>query len=442
MEEDDARAGPPDGHPDRRSRPDDAMRRRRFLASLGAGTAAVTAGCSTVQSLEATAEPVVLPDDVRAAFGATEVRRRALATEVGQSVAGVRLRAEVTNQVAVYALHAERGAVRFGDGRHGRVPSTGADATNDATRYGGGTSGSVDEGRVDALTALATPLTVGVLATPSASLVGQELNPLARDRLASVLEARAGRGFLEGLLDGEPRVVEPLSVVGTAGAGGAGATVERSVGPGAVDDAAGFAGVVDADGDPSLVYGNVVRATRGESGDDAVLGAGVQRRPLPRASAATLQERPVTGDGGWVTPEALATVARQTAAFLPHLVTPASGRRPFGDGRAPDPALGPGEYVSDLADPRPDLAVVLATPGARLDDWVVYREETVADHNPDRDPGEPVVLVAFVSLLDAGWPNWRGADAAALFDEAVARAVKFHAFPRSRLARHLVGVGG
>lgn len=98
-------------------------------------------------------------------------------------------------------------------------------------------------------------------------------------------------------------------------------------------------------------------------------------------------------------------------------------------------SFSPGAGVIDTDDSNPDPAVILALLDVPISDWIVYGNETVADHNPDYDPDEPVVIVAYEDRLHSGWPNWRGAESDTLFDGVVERGIKFHAFPRSRLDR-------
>ncbi len=95
----------------------------------------------------------------------------------------------------------------------------------------------------------------------------------------------------------------------------------------------------------------------------------------------------------------------------------------------------PGTPVTDREDPDPDAAIVLASLDVPVRDWMVFRGETVADHNPDYASDDRVVIVAFEHLLESGWPNWRRGKPATLFDGVVDRAIKFHAFPQSRLQR-------
>lgn len=424
-------------------------RRRRFLSAVGTSTAAATAGCSEITTYRFEADSVVLREDVRSAYGAVQERDRTLTEDAVRTVAGVKLRAVVTSHVAAYSLHADRGAVRFGDGQHGSRPSSGDSSLDDDYQSGTGSEGNVDDGRFDARTAVGTPLTVGAVATPAASVFGRELNPLADTDLKELVDDEAGRRLLREVGFDPSRFVRPFEAITPSDVAGAvtPSSIAGAVSPSSIagavtpSDYRWFVGMVaDGNGATSLVLANLVRASRGESGDDVVLGAGIQHREVPEGAADAVKTRPLYGEDGWVTPDGLAASAVQSAAFLPHLEVPAAGVRPFDLDVSGDQAVAPGEVVSDGEDGSPDLAVVLATPDAAIDDWVVYADETVADHNPNRDPAEPVVVVGYEHLLDAGWPEWKEAPAGELFDGAVERGVKFHAFPRSRLARHLVSL--
>lgn len=414
------------------------LRRRRFLSAVSTGTAALAAGCTTVRTVEASAEPVVLTESARTSFGAVAAEGQAVTDTFERTIGGVAVRAHVTSHLGLYSLGGGRGTVRFGDGNRGRRPPT--DGTEDGSRAGGGRRGNLGDARIDARGVLATSLTVGVLASPSATFVGRELNPLAAEELATLLAAEPGRRLLRAFGYDLGRVLEPLVVIMPDDLDGA-LGLAGPAGAGEHDDLVGFVTVIDDGGTPTLVFGNVVRARRGESSDDVVLAAGVRHRAVPAAMGANGIRGSLIGGDGVIAGAALATTVRQTAAVLPHLQAPGSGRRPFAPGATPDPGLRPGEYVTDATSDVPDLAVTLALPGAPIDDWLVYGEETVADHNPANDPTEPVVIVAYERLLDEGWPDWRAAPTGSLFDGTVARGVKFHAFPRSRLARHLVTVG-
>lgn len=100
--------------------------------------------------------------------------------------------------------------------------------------------------------------------------------------------------------------------------------------------------------------------------------------------------------------------------------------------------LQPGDRVEDREDESPDEAVVIKLAKERADEWIVYGNETVAYQNRNLPYGadEEVVLVTFTSLLDGSdWAHWEAADPEDLFYEVVARGIKFHAFPKSRLRR-------
>lgn len=418
----------------------DRLKRRRFLSAISAGTAAVTAGCTTVHTVEARAEPVVLTENARTGFGVVEVDRQSVTETVERSTVGVGVSADLTNHIAIYSLHDERGPIRFGDGVRGRRSSTGGVGGNDMYREGVGEYGAVEDGRIDDRTVMATPLTVGILATPSASVGGWELNPRVGTELTEFLSIEAGQQFLQTLGHDITKVVAPPEVVAYRELSDtAGFPVD---GEERWSDLVGFAGLIDTDDSPLLVFGNLVTASRGESTDDVVLAAGVRERTIPAGTTDDVLQQPLFGDEGVLTPDGLAATVSQTTAFLPHLEAMVTGRRPFGDTVTADPDLKPGEYVSDREDPNPDLAVVLATPDIPIVDWLVYGEETVADHNPDHDLNDPVVIIAYERLLEDDWPEWHVQPVSTRFAETVDRGVKFHAFPRSRLARHLLLAGG
>lgn len=89
--------------------------------------------------------------------------------------------------------------------------------------------------------------------------------------------------------------------------------------------------------------------------------------------------------------------------------------------------------VTDSDDPDPDPAIVINWLDVPIRDWIVFGNETVADQNPTYDPEDRLVIVAFEHLLDSGWPDWRRANPATLFEGVVERGIKFHAFPEARL---------
>lgn len=422
--------------------PRPTVARRALLRA--AGTSAVAgglAGCGErVTTYEFAATPVVLDDAALTAAVATERDVRTVTDRFTRAVGGVEAGITVESHLAVY--HAGRDdAVTFGDGSSGRRPRT--DGSNDGSseyRTGDGTAGPVD-----ARAALGSPTTVGVLATPAATVAGQSVNPLARLSLHELVTGDRGRALLSdaGVGGGDVlRAFEPVGATTPSDLVGA-VTPSDLVGAVSPSDYAGavtpsdyerFVGVVRDGGDPAVV---VVAAGRDEVDGDVVVVAAATRRPLPGAGA--LANRPLVGADGLVTEGGLAACTASFATFVPFLI-PDGASVPFEPSAA---ALGSGEFVSDGDDGTPDLAVVVrAFDGVPAESWTVYGDESVADQNPRYDPGETVVLVAYEGLLDAGWNGWRTADPAALLDEVVDRGVKFHAFPRSRLRRHLVSYGG
>lgn len=98
----------------------------------------------------------------------------------------------------------------------------------------------------------------------------------------------------------------------------------------------------------------------------------------------------------------------------------------------------PGEYVIDTEDDEPNLAVVLHHSETPIGEWEIDPpggdRRTVAADNPDYDPDENVVVIAFVeSGLERHWPEWTDADPADLYDGAQDSDVKLYHFPESRL---------
>lgn len=120
----------------------------------------------------------------------------------------------------------------------------------------------------------------------------------------------------------------------------------------------------------------------------------------------------------------------------------ASGTLAVGDvtGRSADRRGGKGAFpegtlVVDGENPDSDPAIVIKSLDVPIRDWIVYSDETVAEHNPSYDPDDRVVIIAFVHLLEQGWPNWRRNPPYRLFDGVIERSIKFHAFPQARLER-------
>jgi len=93
-----------------------------------------------------------------------------------------------------------------------------------------------------------------------------------------------------------------------------------------------------------------------------------------------------------------------------------------------------GAVVVDVEDHDADRAVVINTPPATAEDWGVYynddgEEVTVADMNPDYDPEEEVIVVAFEEDLDR--PDYDGEEPLALAELECGS----YAFPPNRLRR-------
>lgn len=99
--------------------------------------------------------------------------------------------------------------------------------------------------------------------------------------------------------------------------------------------------------------------------------------------------------------------------------------------------MNPGDYVIDTDDESPDLAVFVERPEESIADRPVTTEDgetrTVAADNPEYDPETPAVVVAFVTGLDAEWPNWTDVAPDELADGTREYDVKRYTFPEARL---------
>ncbi|MFC4989125.1 hypothetical protein [Saliphagus infecundisoli] len=99
--------------------------------------------------------------------------------------------------------------------------------------------------------------------------------------------------------------------------------------------------------------------------------------------------------------------------------------------------MNPGDYVIDTDDESPDLAVVVERPEGTIADRPVTTGDgdtrTVADDNPEYDSEMPAVVVAFVTGLDTGWPDWTDAAPDELEDGVRDHDVKRYTFPETRL---------
>jgi len=95
-----------------------------------------------------------------------------------------------------------------------------------------------------------------------------------------------------------------------------------------------------------------------------------------------------------------------------------------------------GDYVIDTDDDDADLAVVVHRPDVPIEEILVRDEErTVADDNPDYDPDEDAVVMAFVeSGLDQHWAEWTDTAPGELYERTQEHGVKCYTFPESRLS--------
>lgn len=156
-----------------------AWNRRRLLRAVGAGAVAGGAGCSSVTAYEFVANPAGLSAEGARELGSGAAAHRTLVDERRRSVGDRDVEVTVRSQVVTY----------------------GADAP--AARI-------ADWGLSDP-----TTRSVGLLSTPRASVLGQELNPVATTPLAQLVDGGLGRDFLRDALGGDrvrfPRPPEPVT---------------------------------------------------------------------------------------------------------------------------------------------------------------------------------------------------------------------------------------
>jgi hypothetical protein len=229
--------------------------RRTFLRAAGA-TALVgaVAGCSEVANREFVADAVVLPDDAQSELGFSEAAARRDSRVVSRTVAGQDVQVTVESFVSVY-------------------------------------------GELDG------ELTLGVLSTPTASVAGQTLNPLARIGLGDLLTNATAESFL-----------------GSAGVGASGG-VNWERGPERVGTTDGtllgesvtvesHAGVLGGESS-NVVYLHMARV---EAGDSVVIAAGVHGFEVESTT------RDYVGDGGYLPTatfdDIVATVVAVDAALV------------------------------------------------------------------------------------------------------------------------------
>ncbi len=97
-----------------------------------------------------------------------------------------------------------------------------------------------------------------------------------------------------------------------------------------------------------------------------------------------------------------------------------------------------GEFVVDVEDQNPDVAVVIKNLDKTLSQWEINPDDdtntTVADENPNYDEKQSVILVSFVqSGLEKRWPEWRKHKNKDLYSGVLENGVKFYPFPEKRL---------
>lgn len=94
-----------------------------------------------------------------------------------------------------------------------------------------------------------------------------------------------------------------------------------------------------------------------------------------------------------------------------------------------------GTFAVDSDSPSPDLAVVVNRPGVEAQNWDTQRgESTVARDNPKYSPSSEVLVVVYLSDLEAWNPDWESLDVTDLSLSDLANdGVPFYAFPAPRL---------
>jgi len=96
-----------------------------------------------------------------------------------------------------------------------------------------------------------------------------------------------------------------------------------------------------------------------------------------------------------------------------------------------------GTRVLDREDGDPDEAVVVHQPEEKtIADWeyeVDGETYTTAESNPEYDPDEQLVVIAFLDQLTEEWPDWEDVPPGKLFDDVRERGIDYYGFPESRL---------
>jgi len=95
-----------------------------------------------------------------------------------------------------------------------------------------------------------------------------------------------------------------------------------------------------------------------------------------------------------------------------------------------------GTRVLDREDDDPDEAVVVHQPEKTIADWeyeVDGETYTTAESNPEYDPNEQLVVIAFLDQLTKEWPDWEDVPPGGLFDGVREHGIDYYGFPESRL---------
>jgi hypothetical protein len=96
------------------------------------------------------------------------------------------------------------------------------------------------------------------------------------------------------------------------------------------------------------------------------------------------------------------------------------------------PAFAIGDVVHDRDDDTPNDAIVVNLPSKTADEWIAYRETTVADDNPDYPTDARVIVVGYAAELQRTFPDWDRESHLPL-DQINESSVGHYSFPAPRL---------
>lgn len=94
-----------------------------------------------------------------------------------------------------------------------------------------------------------------------------------------------------------------------------------------------------------------------------------------------------------------------------------------------------GEAVVDHELDDPNTAIIVNCPPQPADEWIAYRDTTVAEDNPDYPEDSPVAVAVYRDELAEFDPNWadRSSDDPFALSEFNDNGVSHYAFPAPRL---------